>query len=197
MYHVNHKVAFRASSILCTWLLLPTLAFGQRGGSMGGSRDADFGFANQASSGPSLAGKDLEKLSPIAFFAEKKKDLKLSEPQLLAMRESDSALRSANASRYKAVDSLRKAMKPGTSTEDIARAAIARDAMMGVVQEIRGSYDAAAKDAVATLDAAQQATAQELLVKYGEEFQQTMRSKLGARGGAAGPAGRGRGGRGS
>jgi hypothetical protein len=188
---------FRAA--LALLVLLPAVATAQRGGGgggrgMGGSTKADFGAIdkNAAPRGPSIAGRDLEKASPLADLLDKKKDLKLSEAQLTTLKDADLKLREANAERYKLVDSLKKEMRPGTSAEDEARVVLSREAMMGVIRDIRTSYDAAAKEIVGKLDEAQQKTAGEILEKNAEDTQEMLRDKLGGR--AGGPPGRGRGG---
>ena len=171
--------------------VLPSLAAAQRRAGMGGSKDADFGFAGAAAAGPSITGRDLEKASPLTFLIDKKKDLKLNDVQLATIKSSEGKLRDANVERYKAIDSLKKQLRPGSSAEDEARVAIARDALMDVVKEIRASYDSAAKESVNALDEPQQRTAQELLSKHGEEMQQMLREKLGGHGGRGGRPPRG------
>lgn len=192
----------RLRTAVALLILLPAVATAQRGGggggrTMGGSSKADFGAIdkNAAPRGPSIAGKDLEKASPLADLLDKKKDLKLSDAQVSALKEADTKLREANAERYKLVDSLKKEMRPGTSAEDEARMVISREAMMGVIRDIRTSYDAATKDVVSKLDEAQQKTAAEIVQKNAEDTQEMLRDKLGGRGGSGGPPpGRGRGG---
>ena len=73
---------------------------------------------------------------------------------------------------------------------------IARESLRGVVADIRSSYDAAAKDAVLSLDESQKPAADKLMEKYHEDMQDMLREKLGGRGGApSGAPGGGRGGR--
>lgn len=190
-------------------VLLPAAASAQRGGGGGGGSSADGtagGFKGGKKAdwsgvekstlppGPSISGKDFEKASPLADLLDKKKDLKLSDAQVTTLKEADSKLREANAARFKLVDSLKKEMKPGPESEDEARVVIAREAMMGVVRDIRTSFDAAAKDAVATFDEAQQKTAQDVLKKNAEEMQELLRNKMGGGGRGGPPGGRGRGG---
>jgi hypothetical protein len=198
----------RVSLVLALLVLLPAAATAQRGGGgtgaaggatsgggFGGKGGQKSGFDAEKNAGPrapSISGKDFEKASPLADLLDKKKDLKLTDAQVTAMKEADIALRAANTARYKLVDSLRRDLRPGTSAEDEARVVLAREAMMGVVRDIRASYDAAVKDAVAKLDEGQQKTAQDVLQKNAEDLQEMLRDKMGGRGGA--PAGRGRGG---
>ena len=69
---------------------------------------------------------------------------------------------------------------------------MAREALNGVVRDIRESFDAAAREGLPGLDDSQQKTAQTLMEKYNEEIQEMLREKLGGRGGGgAPPAGRG------
>lgn len=200
----------RVRLALALMALLPAVATAQRGGAggaggggatssgggFGGKGGQKSGFDAEKNAGPrapSISGRDFEKASPLADLLDKKKDLKLSDAQVMAMKEADTKLREANAERYKMVDSIRKDLRPGTSAEDEARVALAREAMMGVIRDIRGSYDAAAKDAVSKLDESQQKTAQEILQKSNEDLQEMLRDKMGGRGGPPG-GGRGRGG---
>ena len=114
------------------------------------------------------------------------------------MKESDAKLITANAERFTLLDSLKKDARPKTSgtpsAEDEVRMVLAREALSGVVRDIRLSFDAAAKEGVPGLDEGQQKTAQVLMEKYNEEMQDMLREKLGGRGSGGGPP-PGRGGR--
>ncbi|MEN9591682.1 MAG: hypothetical protein RJA21_134 [Gemmatimonadota bacterium] len=182
---------------LVVLLLVPAVSSAQRRSR--GSPDADWNaIARSGPSGPTIAGKDIERASPLALFIEKKKDLKLSDAQLSTLKEADASLRAANAARYGLVDSLKKEMKvtSGTpSAEDEARVVIARDAMMALIRDVRASYDSAAASVTGALDESQRGKAQELLLKHAEEMQEMLRAKMGGRGpgAAAAPPGRRRG----
>jgi len=185
---------------LAALLLLPSLAAAQKRG-MGGSKDTDWNSVagKTAPAGPTISSKDFEDVSVFKLFLDKKKDLKLTDAQMVAMKEADAKLKAANADRFKLLDSLKKDARPRTSgtpaAEDEARMVLAREALNGVVADIRGSFDAAAKDAAAALDDAQKPTAESLLPKYREEMQDMLRAKMGGRAGGGGGA-PGRGGRG-
>ena len=64
-----------------------------------------------------------------------------------------------------------------------ARGELARDALTGVVGDIRTSFDAAAREGLPGLDESQQKASQELMKKYNEEMQDMLREKMGGRGG--------------
>ena len=185
---------------LAALLLLPSLAAAQKRG-MGGSKDTDWNSvaSKAAPAGPTISSKDFEDVSVFKLFLDKKKDLKLTDAQMVAMKEADAKLKAANADRFKLLDSLKKDARPRTSgtpaAEDEARMVLAREALNGVVADIRGSFDAAAKDAAAALDDAQMPTAESLMPKYREEMQDMLRAKMGGRAGGGGGA-PGRGGRG-
>jgi len=179
--------------------LTPALALAQRGG-MGGAKKADWNSVEAAAPrGPTISAKDLEKISPLRLFVDKKKDLKLSDAQLALLKDADAKLKTDNAARLQLVDSLKKELrgKSGTlSAEDEAKMVLGREALMTTVSEIRASYEAAAKAAIAGLDDGQKKTAEELLAKEEEDNREMLRDKLGGGGGMGGAMGgrRGRGG---
>jgi hypothetical protein len=178
---------------------LPSLASAQRG-QRGGSKEADWNAVTaDVPKGPTISAKDFIEASPLAMLLDKKKDLKLTDAQLVAIKAADEKLQADNKARYERVDSLKKLMRPSVAptTEDEMRLALSRDAMQSVVLEIRESQDAETKAIVQTLDADQQKTVATLLEKHAEKTQKMLRDKMGGggRGGPGGPAGR-RGGRG-
>ena len=188
-----------ARTVLAVLMLVPTIVHAQKK-SMGTGKEADWDAvaAKSAPAGPTISAKDFEKASPYRLMVEKKKDLKLTDAQLAAAKEADAKLLADNADRFKLLDSLKKDAKPKTSgtpsTEDELKMVLAKDAMSGVVRDIRTSFDAAAKAGLPGLDEAQQKTEQELMKKYDEEMQAMLREKMGGRGGGGGGGGRGRGG---
>ncbi len=181
-------------------LLLPLTARAQRRG-MGGSKEADWNavMRKEAPTGVTISAKDFERVSPYKALADKKKDLKLSDAQFVTLTDAHKALLAANAERFAMLDSLKKAVKPNSSseptTEDEVRLVIARESLQQVVQDIRVSFDEASKT-VSGLDDAQKAPATELLAKNTTEMQEMLREKMGGRGGpGGGPPAAGRGGR--
>ena len=189
---------------LVAMLFVPALLIAQRGGGggMGGSKRPDMNAVapKTGPSGPTISPKDFENASVFKLFLDKKKDMKLTDAQLVAMKESDAKLKEANKTRFVIMDSLKRDAKPRTSgtpsADDEAILVMARESLRGVVADIRKSYDTAAKDAVSSLDESQKPAAEKLMEKYHEEMQDMLRDKLGGRGGAQGGApGGGRGGR--
>ena len=201
-------------SALVAALVFPALALAQRGGSggagsttsgttsggadkRGAGKEADWNKvgAKGGPSGPTISAKDFQENSIYKLYIDKKKDLKLTDAQVNAFKDADNKLKDANADRFKMLDSLKSEAKAKTSgdpsAEEVARLAIARDALGGIVRDIRVSYDDDAQKATGSLDASQQKAGQELLQKYNEEMQKMIREKAGARGG---PPGGGRGG---
>jgi hypothetical protein len=181
--------------LVLSLIVVPAAASAQRGGgSFGGAKKENWDSVTKSvPKGPSIEGKDLEEASPLRLFLDKKKDLKLTDAQQAAIKDADAKLSSANAARFMMVDSLRKQLKPSVAAtaEDDARMALARDAMQGVLRDIRASQDAEAKTVVATLDPEQQKTAAELLEKHAEKTQKMLRDKMGGGGGPP-PMGGGR-----
>lgn len=195
---MSHRTRL-AVPVLLALIAFPSLAQAQRGGGgrgMGGSKDADWNAVTEnVPKGPTISGKDFVEASPLAMLLDKKKDLKLTDAQMSAIKSADEKLQASNKDRYALVDSLKKQMKPtvGGDVADETRVILARDAMQGVVRDIRMSTDADTKAVVSTLDAEQQKTAAELLEKHAEKTQKMLREKLGG-GGPGGRGGRGRGG---
>ncbi len=183
----------RVRNTLILLLLLPTIVAAQKK-SMGGSKETDWGAVaeKKAPAGPTISPKDFENASPFKQFFDKKKDLKLTDVQLASFKDFDVKLKDANRERYTLLDSLKRDARPRTSgnaaAEDEVRMLLARDALTGVARDIRVSFDAAAKDALSTLDASQQASALDVMQKYEKEMQDMMREKLGVRAGDGGPA---------
>ena len=175
-------------------MLVPTVASAQKR-AMGGEKEADWNkvASKSAPAGPTISAKDFEKASPYRLMLDKKKDLKLTDAQQAAVKEADAKLLAANADRFKLLDSLKKDAKPKTSgtpsTEEELRLVLARDALNGVVRDIRTSFDAAAKEGLPGLDEAQQKAHQELMQKYNEEMQEMLREKMGGGGGGGGGRG--------
>jgi len=178
-------------------MLAPAVAAAQKK-EMGTGKKEDWSdvASKSAPAGPTISSKDFEKASPYKLMLDKKKDLNLTDAQVGAAKEADAKLLAANADRFKLLDSLKKDAKPKTSgtpsTEEELRLVLARDALTGVVGDIRMSFDAAAREGLPGLDESQQKASQELMKKYNEEMQDMLREKMGGRGGA--PGGRGRGG---
>ena len=199
MMHTHGATRLSVQIALLTTLIVPSTLLAQRGG---GGTKGDFGgtakpnkdaFGEKTGpAGPTITAKDFQESSIFKLLLDKKKDLKLTDAQVNAFKDADNKLKDANADRFKLLDSLRTESKAKTSgdpsAEEMARLAIARDALMGVVKDIRASYDDAAMKASSSLDASQQKSGQELMQKYNDEMQKILREKSGSRGGSA-PAG--------
>ncbi len=173
-------------------LLLPSLVHAQaRRGSMGGAKEADWNAIaeKKAPAGPTISGKDFEKVSPFKYLLDKKKDLKLTDEQIASFTAANTALLASNEARFDLLDSLKKEAKPKTSgdpsVEEEARLVIAREALQGVVRDIRASYADAAKN-LEGLDDSQKGTANTLLAKNSEQMQSMLREKMGGGGGGRG-----------
>ena len=168
--------------LIATLLVVPSIALAQRGGGGGRSqatshtRSPDEAFP----SGPALRTRDLDDMNPVKLLIDKRKDLKLTDAQLANIKAAEPKLKQTNEPLFKAVDSLVHEMRPGNgSDEDRARMRDARMGLMTTLAEVNANYDAAAKEAIAGLDADQQTKANELLAKQKEEGQKTVMEKLG------------------
>jgi hypothetical protein len=130
--------------------------------------------------GPAIRGRDLEELSPIKLFIDKRKDLKLSDAQLDGLKKADETLKEQNKPLYKAIDSLAREMRPpmNSTPESQNRIREARRDLETTISTIHETYDAASKDAVGTFDADQQTKANELLAKLKEDGQKRIRDKM-------------------
>lgn len=190
------RLRIASSLAVLAFCVMPSIADAQRR-TMGGSKEADWNAIAEKSApaGPTITAKDFEKVSPFKALLDKKKDLKLTDAQMTTLATANTGLLAANADRFKALDSLKKEAKPKTSgdpsAEDEARLVIAREALQGVVRDIRASFDEAAKN-LEGLDDAQKTAAVAVLTKNTEHMQEMLRDKMGGRGGAAPGGGRGR-----
>lgn len=177
--------------IIASLFVLPTVATAQRGGSRTQSdRHTDLFDKSSLPKAPLLRTRDIEAQSPLKLLIDKRKDLKLSDAQLSHLNESEGKLNEKNASLLKMTDSLvreLRSIEAAPSNDDQSHIGLLRMALANVLREIRTNYDAAAKDALATLDADQQPKATEMLDKQKQDAEKFINEKLGGgqrRGGA-------------
>ena len=171
--------------LLAALLLLPTIASAQRragGGSFGRDEGANYGGPG-AIPGLQLSNGDVEDMSPIKLLIDKRKDLKLSDEKLKELKDLENKLKEKVKPSFKALDSLRREMRPGASDEARSRASNARGSVMPVVTTIREAYDEAYKEALPLLDESQQKIANDLVQKQKAESEETLKAKLEGRGG--------------
>lgn len=173
----------RRRLIVASLLVAPSLALAQRGG--GGRTQADrhkeMMDDKGTPSGPTLRVRDIEDQSPLKLLIDKRKDLKLADPQLAQLKDAEGKLKDKMAPLLKAVDSLLHELHPSManpSSEERARLRNASDGMTAVLNDVRANYDASSKEALALLDADQQTKANELLAKQREEREKMIREKL-------------------
>ncbi|MGH7619383.1 MAG: hypothetical protein ACREPM_19370 [Gemmatimonadaceae bacterium] len=175
-------------------VLIPTIAFAQRGGAGGGGgaavsrergeKNADWNSINGGKGGIQLSNRDLEGVSPIKLLVDKRKDLKLTDDQVKGLKDIEGKLEETNQPSFRALDSLRRVAQPplhDPTDDDKARIMDARRTAMAVVTTIRDKYDASAKDGLALLDDTQRSRASELLDKQRKDAQDMLRDKLGGR----------------
>jgi hypothetical protein len=164
-------------------LIVPGIAAAQRG-TRATQHDKMFDKENEPK-GLALRVRDIEDLSPIRRLVDKRKDIKLSDSQVDALKKSEETLKKTNEPLLKAVDSLARQMRPPLNMTPEARSRIddAGYALRETLKSINENYGLAVKDAMATFDSDQQAKANEVLAKLKEDSDRMMREKLGGRGG--------------
>ena len=178
------------SRILVTLVLIPAVAYAQRGdgGSTGSSRVRGEPTANWKavlganSGGIKLSSKDIENISPVKLLVDKRKDLQLSDDEVNQLKDLQTRLTAQNQDSFKALDSLRRESQPPArepNDEDHARMGSARRAFAATVQTIRDSYNASVNDALTILNEAQRKTAGELLDKQRKDVDSMLHDKLG------------------
>ena len=178
------------SRILVTLVLIPAVAYAQRGdgGSTGSSRVRGEPTANWKavlganSGGIKLSSKDIENISPVKLLVDKRKDLQLSDDEVNQLKDLQTRLTAQNQDSFKALDSLRRESQPPArepNDDDRARMGSARRAFAATVQTIRDSYNASVNDALTILNEAQRKTAGELLDKQRKDVDIMLQDKLG------------------
>lgn len=177
--------------IIASLFVLPTVATAQRGGSRTQSdRHTDLFDKSNLPKGPLLRTRDIEEQSPLKLLIDKRKDLKLSDAQLSQLKESEGKLNEKNAPLLKMTDSLvreLRSVEAAPSDDNQSHIGLLRMALTNVLGGIRINYDAAAKDALATLDADQQPKATEMLDRQKQDAEKFINERLGSgqrRGGA-------------
>lgn len=171
-------------------VLIPAVASAQRGGgggrgSYGGDKQANYDGMRGSASMLQLSNRDVEDISPIKLLIDKRKDLKLADDRVKQLKDLEGKLKDKNEPSFKALDSLRKVMKPSAtpSEDDRTRMMAARSGVMSTVADIRANYDASLKEAMPLLDEAQQKTANDLLQKQTADAEHMLAEKLNGRGG--------------
>jgi hypothetical protein len=167
--------------LIAALLLVPSIGVAQRGGRTQADRKTPLFDKEEMPKGPTLRVRDVEDQSPLKLLIDKRKDLKLTDAQVAQLKDSETKLKDVNAPLLKAVDSLIRDMRNGSATPtDQARAKVrdARSGLMDVLKDLRTNYDASLKDALAQLDADQQAKANELVEKQRQEGDKMIREKL-------------------
>jgi hypothetical protein len=169
-------------------VLIPAVASAQRGGrggggGMGGDK-ANYGDNRSSTSMLQLSNRDVEDMSPLRLLIDKRKDLKLADDRVKQLKDLEGKLKDKNDPSFKALDSLRRVMRPSSTQTDDERTRMmtARSGVMAAVADIRANYDASAKEALALLDETQQKTASDLLQKQTADAEQMLQEKLNSRG---------------
>lgn len=177
----------RPRSAVLLLALVPATVAAQRGGRGGGRMGGASQDQSSRGSGGvelKLSNGDVEDMSPIKLLIDKRKDLKLSDAQVKQFKDLESEMKTRNENLFHQLDSLRKDMSSSTrpSEDGRTRAAYDREAVQGVVANIRLSYAETLKRATPLLDDPQKTKADELVQKMNDEADQTIREKLDPRG---------------
>lgn len=182
----------RIRGIVVALTCIPALLFAQRGGGGGGGgggvRRPQAGFSGADDDSKkevkALTSDDVRDGNPIHLLIDKRKDLKLTDEQLSALKDSESKLKDSTSSLFKAVDSLNMVLRiAARSDDDDGSRAIMRQSRLKIaiaVSNIRTAYDAYARDGVALLTPDQQKTANDLLQQQRDELDKKTRDRLGA-----------------
>lgn len=171
----------RRTALFAALVLLPLATAAAQRTRSGATKHDDAAYADDnMAKGPAIRGRDLEDISPIKLFMDKRKDLKLTDAQVEALKKSDAELKDRNQALYKAVDSLARAMKPSMnpSAEADARVREARRDLDQTIGTIRSNYDMASVSVVESFDADQKTKATELLGKLKEDADKRIRDKM-------------------
>jgi hypothetical protein len=166
---------------LLTPLALPSLATAQRGGgARSQSTTEDKDMLDVKDVGPTLRVRDVEDASPLKLLIDKRKDLKLTDDQLKALKDRESKMKDKNTPLLKAVDSLLHASHTIGAATDVDRNRVrnAQTGLRAALDDMRANYDAAAKDAIAPLDPAQQAQANDLVARQREDADKMWHERM-------------------
>jgi hypothetical protein len=183
--------------LLLALFVLPVTAQAQRGGGGGGAPPVNSGervgrgeqranYRIDAGGGNfTISNKDVESLSPVYVFLDKKKALSLTDDQVKQLKAMDAALDTQNDTLYHQLDSLRKEMRVNNNAAnpqvEQMRVRGVRTAMVAVIKSIRESYDKIEPQALGVLTEPQQKAGSELLDKHQEEVEKMLQEKLGGR----------------
>jgi hypothetical protein len=168
-------------------LFLPTIVSAQRGGTRTqADRHTDMFDKDKApAKAPLFRTRDIEEQSPIKLLIDKRKDLKLTDSQLSQLKDAEGKLNDKNAPLLKTIDSLvrdLRSVEAAPSEGDQSHIRLTRMNLTSVLGDIRSNYDAAAKDAIGTLDAEQQTKATEMVDKQKQDADKFVQEKLGGGG---------------
>jgi hypothetical protein len=170
----------RALFVACA-LALPSLATAQRGGSGSGATKKTEFFDKSEKKGPTIRVRDIEDLSSIHLLIDKRKDLKLSDAQVNALKDGENKVKEKNAPVLKIADSLIHELmvtRSNNSEEEKSRLRNAQADLVNTAAQARDNYDAAAKEVMSTFDADQQAKANDLLAKQRADGDRMLREKM-------------------
>jgi Zn-dependent metalloprotease len=175
----------RRALLIAFAFALPSIAAGQRGGgaSSGATKKSDF-FDRSDAAGPTLRVRDLEDASSIKLLIDKRKDLKLNDAQVNALKDAENKTKDKNAPTFKIVDSLVHELKviagkKDMTEQDRTRAAMMQTGLRNAVTEALDHYDEASKAVVATFDQDQTAKATELMTNQRADAEKQIRQRMG------------------
>ncbi len=166
----------RKLSLVAVLLVLPALLPAQRGGRSGGGSSAGAGGTPPDVSTSTKSGikidkdpvrpktdngipstKDLQRENMVNFVLDKKKDLKLSDDEVKALKQINDHIKDTVTSPMKSLDSISGEMKHGGDMR------AARVFAPNYVAEVRAQYDTFLKEALTKLSDEHQKAANELI----------------------------------
>jgi len=154
----------RRLSLVVVLLLLPTFVSAQR--TRGGSRGGKMSF--DSSAGPRKTGimspKELERENMVNFVLDKRKDLKLSDDEVKALKEINDRAKDSVSAPLRSLDSIGSQMRrsgdlaPSPESQQVAKLVAGQK-----IEIVRGQYDAFLKEALAKLTEEHQKAANDLI----------------------------------
>jgi hypothetical protein len=169
-------------SFVFALLLVPTLAFAQRGGGRGRSDD-NSGGQRQAPQRPLPSVRDLEDLNPATILIDKKKKIGLADDQVTQLKALEKTIKDRNKPLLAEYDSVRRKVRPPSSIDRGATMSAgeqqemqqAMQGMRSIVQRMRAQRIADSEEALKLVaDEGQKKKATDVLKDQDEDFDKIL-----------------------
>ena len=160
-------MSVRRLSVVAALLVLPTILSAQKRGDRGGKSENKDKMAldtGRVRGSGIMSTKDLQKDNMVAFVLDKKKDLKLSDDEVKALKGINDRLKDTVSVQMNSIDSIASRMRP---TGDLAPTEgdrnVGRLIASARITEVRSQYDAFLKEALTKLSEEHQKAANDLI----------------------------------